>query len=230
MLKKPESASSDGENDDAFQWTKWHAIGSVAIILHVIAIILAPASVPPSSSAARQAWSVFRPYLEVGYLNHGYHYFAPDPGASSLLEYTVIKEDGERLWGRIPDRESIWPRLLYHRHFMLTEFYGGLPPDATDLKQAIAESFAAQLMREHDASSIELSHVVHQLSTREEILDGGVLDAPEKYEITPLGKFALAAVESTALESNAPSADVMPTSSDVSLNDDDVAPVAEVVD
>ncbi|MEL6109222.1 MAG: hypothetical protein AAFU85_24710 [Planctomycetota bacterium] len=228
MLKTPESDlpdSPDEADHDSVRWTRWHAIGSIAIALHLIAIVLAPASVPPSSSAARQGWTLFRPYLEVGYLNHGYHYFAPDPGASSLLEYTAIKEDGERVWGRIPDRKTIWPRLLYHRHFMLTEYYGGLPPDATDLKNALAASFAAQLMREHDASSIELSHVVHQLSTREEILDGGVLDAPEKYETTPLGTYELAAVNDGA---NDPEGVASISADAPSI--EEAAPLAELID
>lgn len=171
--------------------TKIKLIGSLLIVLHLIAIVLAPASVPPASRSVQTAWSWVRPYLQFAYLNHGYHYFAPDPGPSSLIEYTVITEDGERIWGRIPDREKIWPRLRYHRYFMLTEFYGAQPPTAEELRQAVAQSYAQQLMQNHDGVSVELSHVVHRLSTREEMIAGGRLDEPHKYQFTPLGTFSI---------------------------------------
>ena len=109
-----------------------------------------------------------------------------------------MTRDGDRIWGRIPDRDTIWPRLLYHRHFMLTEFYGGLPPAAAEMRQAVAESYAQQLMHQHQGVSVELSHVVHQLSTRQEVIAGGHLDDPHKYEFTPLGTFSLQSAETAA--------------------------------
>ena len=52
---------------------------SLWLVFHVSAIIIAPASVAPSSDLVRSAWAVFRPYLQILYLNHGYHFFAPEP-------------------------------------------------------------------------------------------------------------------------------------------------------
>ena len=103
----------------------------------------------------------------------------------------MITEDGERIWGRMPDREEIWPRLRYHRYFMLTEFYGAIPPAAEDMRRAVAQSYAQQLMQNHDGVSVELSHVVHRLSTREEMMAGGSLDEPHKYQFTSLGRFSV---------------------------------------
>ncbi len=179
----------------SLRWSWRKSFGSLLIVIHLLAIAIAPASVPPTSATVQNGWLLFQPYLQLAFLNHGYHYFAPDPGPSSLIEYTVVKRDGDRFWGRIPDRNSIWPRLLYHRHFMLTEFYGGLPPAAADMKQAVAQSYAQQLMHEHDGVSVELAHVVHQLSSRQDMIAGGHLDDPHKYEFTPLGTFSLQAVE-----------------------------------
>ena len=90
------------------------------LVFHILAIIIAPASVDPSSDLVRSAWTLFQPYLQVLYLNHGYHYFAPEPSESTLLSFVAERDDGSVVNGRIPNF-GIKPRLLYHRHFMLTE-------------------------------------------------------------------------------------------------------------
>ncbi|MEM7476788.1 MAG: hypothetical protein AAF483_17530 [Planctomycetota bacterium] len=165
--------------------------GSLLIVLHVIAIAAAPASVPPATPLTQRIHSIFRPYLQFGFLNHGYHFFAPDPGSSSLLEYTVVDEKGQQKWGRLPDRDVHWPRLLYHRHFMLTEFYGSIPPHQKDLRTAVAASYAHQILREEGGVSVELSLVTHQLSSRQEILSGQLPTDPKKYDIERIGRFEL---------------------------------------
>ena len=66
------------------------------------------------------------PYLQILYLNHGYQFFAPEPGESTLLAFEAERDDGTVVRGRIPDRTT-WPRLLYHRHFMLTEHMSDAP-------------------------------------------------------------------------------------------------------
>lgn len=203
---KASRATSGGSEDVGDQpdqsprpsWNWKKTLGSILIVLHLLAVAIAPASVPPSSPTIQNGWLLFQPYLQLAFLNHGYHYFAPDPGPSSLIEYTVVTQDGQRIWGRIPDRNTIWPRLLYHRHFMLTEFYGGLPPAAAEMRQAVAETYAQQLMHQHQGVSVELSHVVHLLSTRQEVIAGGHLNDPHKYEFTPLGTFSLQTPENLA--------------------------------
>lgn len=54
-------------------------------------------------------------------MGHGYRFFAPNPGDSHLVQYKVTKNDGTQIKGVFPDRENAWPRLLYHRWFMLSE-------------------------------------------------------------------------------------------------------------
>src|SRR5262249_34613560 len=85
---------------------------SLWLVFHLSALIIAPASVSPSSDFVRSAWNVFRPYLQVLYLNHGYHFFAPEPSESTLLGFVAERPDGSVIRGRIPNRE-IKPRLLY---------------------------------------------------------------------------------------------------------------------
>ena len=109
---------------DARPWEALPKWGRRAItcwlLFHLFAIFIAPASVAPASDLARAGWNVCRPYLQALYLNHGYHFFAPDPGESTLLAFTVETADGRIVEDVIPHRR-IQPRLLYHRHFMLTE-------------------------------------------------------------------------------------------------------------
>jgi hypothetical protein len=98
-------------------------IASVLIALHVAAVFAAPfAFACGSSPFADGVMRLLRPYVDALYLNHGYAFFAPNPGASHLVRYRVEFDDGRpSIEGVIPDLQSQRPRLLYHRHFMLAE-------------------------------------------------------------------------------------------------------------
>lgn len=75
-----------------------------------------------SSFLADWLMPVFRPYSEAAYLDHGYQFFAPNPGPSHLVKYKVDFDDGRpSIEGIFPDLKTERPRLLYHRHFMLSE-------------------------------------------------------------------------------------------------------------
>ena len=60
------------------------------LVFHISAIIIAPASVSPSSELVASGWRLFRPYLQFLYLNHGHHFFAPEPAESTLLAYVAV--------------------------------------------------------------------------------------------------------------------------------------------
>ena len=76
------------------------------LVFHLAAIIIAPASVSPSSDLVHSGWEVVRPYLQFLYLNHGYHFFAPEPGESTLLAFVAHRQDGTVVRGRIPTRST----------------------------------------------------------------------------------------------------------------------------
>ncbi|GAB5441943.1 MAG: hypothetical protein Fues2KO_22920 [Fuerstiella sp.] len=168
-------------------WLK--RIGYVSVnlwlVMHLTAIVTAPATVGPSSATARNVWEVVGPYLQAAYLNHGFHYFAPQPGSSNLVSWTVTLADGSTKSGQFPNRD-IQPRLLYHRYFMLSEVLGNADPD---LQHSIAEAFARCLCRQHDAVRVALSTVRHDLPSMERVRAGGSLDDPDLYEEQPLGLF-----------------------------------------
>jgi hypothetical protein len=121
-------------------------------------------------------------------LNHGYHYFAPEPGGSTLVGYVLEMPDGSLQTGRIPNRE-IRPRLFYHRHFMLTEYLGS-DDLAPLLREELVRAMARELCREHGARRVTLSRVTHNWPTMEFVRAGGTLDDPEHYTEEPLGTFS----------------------------------------
>jgi hypothetical protein len=161
---------------------------NIWLVYHLAAIVLAPWSVPPASRLVQNAWRAVRAYDQVLFLNHGYHYFAPEPGNSTLVAYVLEMPDGSLETGRIPNRE-IRPRLMYHRHFMLTEFLASddLSPA---MRSELVQAMARELCREHHAVRVTLSRVTHRLPSMEFVRAGGTLDDPESYTEEPLGTFS----------------------------------------
>ena len=89
------------------------------LVFHLTAIVIAPASVGPSSELVDSGWELVRPYLQFLYLNHGYHFFAPEPAESTLLAFVAEREDGTVVRGRIPDFDDPAPAALsppFHAH------------------------------------------------------------------------------------------------------------------
>src|SRR5262249_44997980 len=87
LMHNPEILSeSDVSADQApLVWSWPVRLGvSLLLIIHLAALVVGPSSVEPSSYLSVQTWQVFRPYLDAAYLNHGYHFFAPEPGPSHL--------------------------------------------------------------------------------------------------------------------------------------------------
>src|SRR5688572_28239472 len=82
------------------------AVASVLVSLHLAAVFIAPMSfaVRPGSPAIDPLRAAFRPYIQAMFLDHGYAFFAPDPGPSHLVEYRLIYDNGRAPEkGRFPD-------------------------------------------------------------------------------------------------------------------------------
>ncbi len=164
----------------------WRWVVNVWLVFHLVAIISAPAALPPSSELTRFVHDLCQPYLEALFLDHGYHFFAPEPEESTLLSFAAERPDGTVVRGRIPDRAT-QPRLLYHRYFMLTEHMSKAPDE---LRGQWHESYARHLGRAFGAGRVRLIQQTHLLSSMERIRAGGHLADPESYEDHPLGDFA----------------------------------------
>lgn len=100
---------------------------SAALLFHLFAVFLAPFSFASRVGSGTSPFAdglmlAFRPYIDALFLNHGYFFFAPNPGETHLVRYRLEFDDGRApVTGVFPNLQEEWPRLLYHRHFMLSE-------------------------------------------------------------------------------------------------------------
>ncbi len=175
------------------------AVVSVLVALHVVALLVGPLSVP-DSIIGRFLGRFYRPYIEAAYLNHGYKFFGPDPGPSHMVRYELELADGGSRKGTFPDRGEHRPRLLYHRHFMLSEFVMALsgPADPrlewekqplSEGQRVYARSYARHLLGKHQANRVTLYFVEHLIPSPEEVLGGMKLDDPRLYRTRKLGTY-----------------------------------------
>ena len=161
---------------------------SLLIAFHLTAVFLAPMSIPPSSPLvlnAAQNWFMQK-YLDALYLNHGYHFFAPDPSDGHLIQYQVLDDRGGVISeGEFPNLQQQWPRLLYHRYFMLAdqcEIDAPTEAEAKQWKQALLNAYAQQLLREHDgAAAVRVQRITHYPLMLRDALEGQPLTYPETY-------------------------------------------------
>jgi len=102
---------------------------SCLLIAHLLAFLAEPLAffsrsdfqVAPEFLAIRRFAA---PYAEWMYLDHGYFFFAPNPGPNHLVGWKPdAAKSGQLPDVLFPDRRQQWPRLRYHRYFMLSEFY-----------------------------------------------------------------------------------------------------------
>ena len=176
---------------------------SLGLLGYFAAVIVPPlAGPPPASELAGAAFQPLRPLVGGLFLGHGYRFFAPDPGPGHSIQWTMQLADGSTLKGSIPDRDADWPRLLYHRRFMISEKIAAVvpPPDAPEEVrqrsrgdwQPLVKDVAGQLLSRHGGSQVTLQMTEHYLPTPEEVMraeQGGDV-------LTPLGTYAVAGASS----------------------------------
>jgi hypothetical protein len=179
---------------------RWRLLISAAIALHLTAVLAAPLALPPSSEVEQSVAATFRPYILTTYLDHGYRFFAPAPGPSHLVRYTLEMPDGTSRSGTFPDVKTEWPRLFYHRHFMLSEhlnmFFRPAPPAgapaedeqerrwAMPIFESVARSYAQYLLRSTDAKRVKLELVEHTFPEANQVAD-------EHRQLTDPGSYAV---------------------------------------
>jgi hypothetical protein len=197
------------------------------ILLHFFAILAATnVASPPESPVWGWFAGLFRPYVNAADLNHGYRFFAPDPGPSHLVEYELTMPSGKVEKGRFPDRRQEWPRLLYHRYFMLAEhlnmFYMPVQEAQDQLEdprlksevridiqnhaeefkkqyRRFAESYGRELLRRTGAVSVKLQLVEHGIPPAPVFASGKTrLDDQSLY--MPLGEPVIVSAEPQAEE------------------------------
>lgn len=161
----------------AWSWRR-KLVVSLLVSVHLLAVLAEPfrfftyGGSRGSSPAAEPIRVALGPYIEFAYLNHGYFFFAPEPGPSHLMQCDLTFDDGSISHIRYPDKQAQWPRLLYHRHFMLAEFFNQLhapPVDPALVQQASAaesEQWKRDRARFEDVSNSMQAHLVHRYSAK----------------------------------------------------------------
>ncbi|WP_345688735.1 hypothetical protein [Novipirellula caenicola] len=114
--------------------TRW--IVSILVSAHLIALVLPPLAFQTrgamgDSPSVQTLMALVRDYTQFLYIDRGYAFFAPDPGPSHLIQAAITDASGEVEEKMIPSLDDQWPRLLYHRHFMLAEYLSSIyqPPN-----------------------------------------------------------------------------------------------------
>ncbi len=189
-------------------------VGSL-LSIHLLAVFSAPwASPEPSSDLSKSISRVFAPYLQFMALDNGYRFFAPDPGPSHLVRYQLLAGKDVIAEGKFPDRQSHWPRLLYHRQFMLSEMMyqlasavpevpPGILPDEVMTKNerkqvilleersgALQQSIANHLLAiTPAATAVRLIGQTHAIPGQYDVQRGMSLSDERLYQEVPLGVF-----------------------------------------
>jgi hypothetical protein len=135
---------------------------SIVIVWHFVAIFLAALCIPDTSplvlNLAQQPpiqW-----YLDLLYLNQGHAFFAPDVGPSHVVHYELFDQSGRPIGdGHLPSKKDHWPRLRYHRHFMLAD---QAPANDPTWGRIFLEAYARQLLRANpEAQAVRVRHYAH---------------------------------------------------------------------
>jgi hypothetical protein len=199
-----------GEAHGAGLLSRQHRIAISALVAyHLLAVFMgAWIGSPPTSPLADAVARPFRAYISVADLNHGYRFFAPNPGPSHLFCYRLTFSDGTNREGCFPDRQEHWPRLFYHRHFMLAENLNMLRPNSPLMElssdeseqalrgfRALADSYAEELLRKSDATHIDWEFVRHYQPPPDDVLAGRALSHKEYYETLERGSLERTARE-----------------------------------
>ena len=146
---------------------------SVAIGFHLLATFGPPLAFQTrgalgNSPSVETLLAPVRGYGQFLYIDRGYAFFAPDPGPSHLFQAAITDSTGETVEQMYPDLDRQWPRLLYHRHFMLAEFLNEIyqpPGPPPQLQQIDRQGYAAWKQLRARYERVRQSFVEH-LETR----------------------------------------------------------------
>jgi hypothetical protein len=169
---------------------------SLLVAWHLLAVFMAPLSVsvemapksdnePPMTTVLAQH-SPMQWYLDALYLNHGYHFFAPDPPEGHLIHFQVLDERGGIVKeGQFPSKAEQWPRLRYHRYFMLADQCSiplATEADSKRWEQEFLRAYARELLREYGGLSARVQRITHFPLYRQDALKNMPLDDPHTYK------------------------------------------------
>src|SRR3954452_3941224 len=141
-------------------WVVWHFTGVflAALSIGITSDLVLHVSQNPHGP---MQW-----YLDALYMNQGHSFFAPDVGPGHLVRYQLYDQSGKEIdHGEFPSRKEHWPRLLYHRYFMLAD-QAEIPADDKQTRdywqRRYLEGFGRQLLAAHEnAQAVRLQRYNH---------------------------------------------------------------------
>lgn len=177
--------------DAASRWQQLKTPVSLWLLFHISAVFLYPAAIPapPGSLLSTISDAFFERYMEALYMVQGHRFFAPEPGPGTLIAYRIERADGSIEENLFP-RRDIKPRLMYHRHFMLSERSQDVGAEREWFRM-----YARHLAHELDGERVTLWRVVHYLPTPQELLSGKQLTDQEFYDRQELGQWSRAELD-----------------------------------
>lgn len=188
--RKPKSrppAEGQGRGGDAQPPALWlRLVLSLAVAWHLFVVFISPFSVPPASQVVVDVAQsrLVRWYSDSLYLNHGYHFFGPEPPINQLVRYRVVDTAGQTVVeGKFPDKETQRPRLYYHRHMMLADQASLGPADITpeDWLRFSMRAYGRQLLRVHGGDRVQVDCVQHNLLYPTQAVRGDDPNAPDLF-------------------------------------------------
>lgn len=120
MAKQPKNSTNREPN---FPWSPIkRGIVSLALAAYLFVLFFGPMTNPIATEELTVPIArALRPAHQALFLGHGYRFFAPNPGPSHLVHYKIYDGAEPIAEGTFPDRKQNWPRVIYHRWFMLSE-------------------------------------------------------------------------------------------------------------
>jgi hypothetical protein len=114
MAISPESA-----NQATVAWPSWaRCAASLALIVHLLAILSGALAAPPASAAEGWLARRFAGYNQLLDLGYSYRFYVNGVPPTPIVLATIHSSDGTSTELRIPDR-SLKPRLRFQRHLAL---------------------------------------------------------------------------------------------------------------
>ena len=106
------------------------------------------------------------------------------------MEFQSVSQGDIPKLETIPDVDSYFPRLRYHRFFMLAENVWAFGDDA---QREFIEGYARHFSRKMKSESVSVISVSHDPAAMRRIVAGGDLKHPTSYLREPLADFQFAA-------------------------------------
>src|SRR6476646_854336 len=151
---------------------------SIFIVWHFAGVFMAAMCIPASSPLVTDIAQ--RPpmqwYLDATYMNQGHSFFAPEVGPGHMIKFVLYDQNNQIVeQGDFPSRKEHWPRLLYHRYFMLAD-QSELPfedkPTRDYWSRKYLEAYGRQLLSTHEnAQSVRLLRYAHWPPPRHYFVD-----------------------------------------------------------